>query len=553
MHTKTAYCYCRVSSGRQTTDKGGFGMSRQQALLTSYVEEYKDTDNLGYGLNVDRIVFLNAEGVSGFTGKNISAGSVLHTFIHDYKSGRIKNSVLIIENADRFSRANPNEAAELFLGLINSGCNIHEVDTETVHHKNSDLNQISAGLTRSFKESLRKQKLSVKNWDKRFEDTVKNKVPLTGRCPGWLTVLDGKYVEIPDRTAPIRLIFELYNNGFGQAYIRDKLNDDGYHCNGKTWSNWSVHRVLKDERVTGKHRTQSDLRNNFDGMVMYPIIIPDIDFKRAEQRLKKPGRDKKINRRANTVFAGLLICGLCKIAHIVIYNEDGKRYGRCSYSNSGNRRCIAKGFKYNVVEEALLIHLRHLDFGQFNKADSNDQLDSLNSELIYHGNYLRKVQEIVDSENIPSERDYKIMKNLELKIREIENKIENIKSIENVSVDYDNIKKGINDELLNVCNVSLRQGFNVRLRKVIRAIEIFKTQHTIVFVSISFYLSKDVQWLTINLKDGGILSNTYIENGRISISISNINLEFDSETKQYFSNGNAISERDAYLLLRKLG
>ena len=33
MKTKKVYCYCRVSSGRQKTEMGGFGMSRQQNLL----------------------------------------------------------------------------------------------------------------------------------------------------------------------------------------------------------------------------------------------------------------------------------------------------------------------------------------------------------------------------------------------------------------------------------------------------------------------------------------------------------------------------------------
>lgn len=56
MGIKTAFCYCRVSSGRQRTEKGGFGMSRQQALLTAYVEEYEDRDCLGYDLSVDNMV-----------------------------------------------------------------------------------------------------------------------------------------------------------------------------------------------------------------------------------------------------------------------------------------------------------------------------------------------------------------------------------------------------------------------------------------------------------------------------------------------------------------
>lgn len=551
MNIKTAYCYCRVSSSRQKTEKGGFGMSRQQALLTTYVEEYKDTDNLGYNLSIDRIVFLKAEGVSGFSGKNIAEGSVLQTFISDYISGKIKNSVLVIENCDRFSRSNPNDAAGLFLSLLIAGCDIHEADTETVHHRYSDTNLISAGLSRSHKESLRKQKLSLKNWDKRFAETVKNQVPLTGRCPSWLEVINGKYTEIAERTAPIRLIFEMYNTGFGQAYIRDKLNTEGYRYNDKTWSSWSIHRVLKDERVTGRHKTQSSLRGNFDRIIMYPIIVSDMDFKRAEQRLIKPGRDKKINRRANKVFAGLLVCGVCKTAHIIINNENGKRFGRCSYSISGNKRCTASGFKYNVVEEALINHLRHLDFDQLSTTEHGEELEILNNDLVYHRNYLDKVQVIVDSVDIPNERDYKLLKNLELKIRDIESKIDNIKAVENVSENYKIIVQGINNDLLNVDNISIRQDFNSKIRHVIKCIHIFKIQPTVVFVSVSFFASRDVQWLSINLKDGSILSNTYIENNIVVITLGDDVLTFNSESKQYFLNGEIICNDKALSLLDK--
>ena len=101
MRTKMAYCYCRVSSGHQTTEKGGYGMSRQQGMLMDYVDEYSDSDGLGYELSSESVVFLNAEGVSGFSGANLAKGSVLLAFIEDVKAGKIKNAVLCIENIDR--------------------------------------------------------------------------------------------------------------------------------------------------------------------------------------------------------------------------------------------------------------------------------------------------------------------------------------------------------------------------------------------------------------------------------------------------------------------
>ena len=42
MKTKKVYCYCRVSSGRQKSEMGGFGMSCQQNLLMQYINNYDD-------------------------------------------------------------------------------------------------------------------------------------------------------------------------------------------------------------------------------------------------------------------------------------------------------------------------------------------------------------------------------------------------------------------------------------------------------------------------------------------------------------------------------
>lgn len=387
MITKTAYCYCRVSTKHQGTDKGGYGMSRQQNILMNYVDTYRDHEKLGYELSTESIIFLNAEGVSGFTGMNISTGSVLLTFIEDIKSGKIKNAVLCLENIDRWSRMNPQSAALLFLQLIEAGCNIHEAENEIVHHKHSDLNLISSGLIRSHKESLRKQKLSLKNWDKRFDNVVKNQAVLTGRCPSWLSVEDNQYIELPEHTKSIKLIFELYNKGFGQAYIRQELNKRNWLYNNKTWGDWNVHRILNDIRVTGKHRTQSDLRKHLDGISLYPVIVSDLDYKTAQQRLKSPGRSKKINKRANTIFAGIMMCGVCNSAHILIHTDGTKRYGRCSYSLASNNRCRARGFKYEMIENAIVEHMRHFHIETLGVTSSNEEKTQLLEELAYYTSF----------------------------------------------------------------------------------------------------------------------------------------------------------------------
>jgi hypothetical protein len=548
MITKMAYCYCRVSTKHQGTDKGGYGMSRQQNILMNYVDTYRDQEKLGYELSTESIVFLNAEGVSGFTGMNISPGSVLLTFIEDIKSGKIKNAVLCLENIDRWSRMNPQSAALLFLQLIEAGCNIHEAENEIVHHKHSDLNLISSGLIRSHKESLRKQKLSLKNWDKRFDDVVKNQAVLTGRCPSWLRVEDNQYIELPEHTKSIKLIFELYNKGFGQAYIREELNKRNWLYNNKTWGDWNVHRILNDIRVTGKHRTQSDLRKHLDGISLYPVIVSDLDYKTAQQRLKSPGRSKKINKRANTIFAGIMMCGVCNSAHILIHTDGTKRYGRCSYSLASNNRCRARGFKYEIIENAIVEHMRHFHIETLGVTTSNDEKTQLLEELAYYTNYRNEVLKVVDSVDIPNERDYRILTNIENKIREIEVKIEELKLINNIDSDFDDIVQSITPELADVSNIALRQEFNIKLRKIIKVIKVIKYEKNLL-IAIEYLIGGDMQWLNIDSSTGELYRNTYIEDGTVSFMTGKGTVTFDTSKGTYTLGDEIINETDVSDLL----
>ncbi len=548
MITKTAYCYCRVSTKHQGTDKGGYGMSRQQNILMNYVDTYRDHEKLGYELSTESIIFLNAEGVSGFTGMNISTGSVLLTFIEDIKSGKIKNAVLCLENIDRWSRMNPQSAALLFLQLIEAGCNIHEAENEIVHHKHSDLNLISSGLIRSHKESLRKQKLSLKNWDKRFDNVVKNQAVLTGRCPSWLSVEDNQYIELPEHTKSIKLIFELYNKGFGQAYIRQELNKRNWLYNNKTWGDWNVHRILNDIRVTGKHRTQSDLRKHLDGISLYPVIVSDLDYKTAQQRLKSPGRSKKINKRANTIFAGIMMCGVCNSAHILIHTDGTKRYGRCSYSLASNNRCRARGFKYEMIENAIVEHMRHFHIETLGVTSSNEEKTQLLEELAYYTNYRNEVLKVVDSVDIPNERDYRILTNIENKIREIEVKIEELKLINNIDSDFDELVQSITPELSDVNNIALRQEFNIKLRKIIKVIKVIKYEKNLL-IAIEYLVGGDMQWLNIDSSTGELYRNTYIEGGTISFMTGKGTVTFDSSKGTYTLGNEIINETDVSDLL----
>ncbi|MFJ5420271.1 recombinase zinc beta ribbon domain-containing protein [Pectobacterium parvum] len=536
---KVAYCYCRVSQRTQRTENGGYGMTRQQNLLLRYIGEYTDTERLGYVLNPENVVYLNAEGVSGFSGKNIENGSVLMDFINDVENGRIKNAVLCIENIDRFSRTNPQKAAMLFLRLIDAGCNIHEAENEIVHHPSSDLNLISSGLIRSNRESLRKQKLSLKNWDRRFDETIKSQVALTARCPYWLDVNDGQYIAVEEHIRAIRFVFEKYNNGYGQASIRDELNKRGWLCNGQKWSAWSVHRSLNDIRLTGRHKSA---REQYDGMMMYPVIISDIEFQTAQQRLKSKNRGQKINKRANNIFAGLLICGLCKKSYIGVRfdTKNKRRYARCIQAVDGH--CSGTGFSYEALENAILEYVRNVEVKA--SIDNSNEIIKLEQELVYAINYRNEIQSDIDKQDIPDPSDRRILKNLQAKVADIELQINYLKNSESIGYEIKNISDEINEDLLNVENVELRNEFNSRLRKVIQNIYITRYSNNILNIGVHYFSNagNDTQWLLANAHDGTVYKNMFIEGKRVVCCVGDDIVEYDGYRELYLLNDQIVSK-----------
>lgn len=550
MNTKLTYCYCRVSKESQSEQKGGYGMSRQQSMLMEYVEGYEDKQSLGYTLSTEKTIFLRAEGVSAFSGKNIEKGSVLMNFIDDVKAGIIKNAVLLIENIDRFSRMNPNEATELFLSLVNSGCDIHECDLGVIHHKTSDTTLISAGLSRSNKESARKQKLSIKNWDKRFNAFEKNEAALTAKCPAWLIVDEEKKYQIIETEAIVyKAIFDLYNKGYGQAYIRDYLNENNMTVNNRTVGTWMIHKILTDERLTGKVRVRSSIREKYKGLILYPEVINSKVFNTAQLLLKSKKRGQKINKRANNLFAGIAICAMCKESNLVVSFDGKGSYYRCGHAIQRNKRCHARGFKYDILERSVLSFIRNFNGDSIKPDDNEKEIDRLNLELIYHVKHRDEVRADIEASEIPDALDRNVYKKLQSVISKIEEQIERLKSVGNVNNEITDISSGITDELLNPNNVELRNSFNVKLRKVIKSINAFKNE-SVIHIGIEYFIGNETQWMAIDSRSGDVISDIYLGKEKVEFEFEGIGrIEFYKDRKVYVYNEKEISSEELWKLI----
>jgi DNA invertase Pin-like site-specific DNA recombinase len=194
-----AISYKRFSS---TIQLGGDSLRRQIVVTEAYCKRQ--------GLNLIDSYF--DPGVSGFNGANLNDGTALRALLDAAKEGKFKPGThLVVESLDRLSRADISVAVRLFLDLLDAGLVIVTlIDGEQVFTKDRVDNDMSAIviaillLMRANHESRVKRERALQSHKVRREKARRWKLPITKRCPPWLTVKgtgDQRYFLI-ERSGP---------------------------------------------------------------------------------------------------------------------------------------------------------------------------------------------------------------------------------------------------------------------------------------------------------------------------------------------------------------
>jgi DNA invertase Pin-like site-specific DNA recombinase len=175
-----AYSYIRFSTPEQSK---GDSLRRQLERSEKYATEH--------GFVSDNSLDLLDQGLSGYTGENVSKGA-LGVFLRAVESGLVpQGSFLIVESLDRLSRATVLEQVGLLSNLVNSGITVVTLDNGQVLNReilNKDpmMLMISViGMLRSHDESLRKSERVKAAWAQKRK-LIREK-ELTSLCPAWLT------------------------------------------------------------------------------------------------------------------------------------------------------------------------------------------------------------------------------------------------------------------------------------------------------------------------------------------------------------------------------
>lgn len=130
---------------------------------------------------------------------------------------------------------------------------------------------------------------------------------------------------IDEEATAVRLMYQMYLDGYGFRAIADKMDELGVKpIRSKSWNFNTIKAILINEIYIGNYQWSDYTKQN-----NHPPIVSVIDFKKVQKKLK----DKRPNdfRRGKYVFTGLLKCGHCEEYPMNGYHEKrvDKLYYRC--------------------------------------------------------------------------------------------------------------------------------------------------------------------------------------------------------------------------------
>lgn len=388
-----AYSYIRFSTPEQAQ---GDSLRRQTAKAEAWAHER--------GLTLDNS--LRDLGVSAYHGANRTTGA-LRSFLQMVEDGRIeRGSYLIVESLDRISREAVMDAATRLFDLIRAGIIVvtlsdgQEYSEDRLRTDWTPLMFSLIVMARAHEESRIKSDRVGEAWRQKKEAARKEGKPLTPRCPEWLEVRDGAFVERPERVALVRRIFQETIEGFGRREIMRRLNEEEVPTfrGGEGWHTSSIAKVIQSRAVLGEYQPHSGTHKNRNRkpegdpiLDYYPRIIDDETFWRA-QNATEGRRQSAAGRKGQKgahILQGLGRCASCGgPMHVQNKGEPPKGgiYLACS-SNLRKTGCDNnRRIRVDRLERDLLTALLHVDVAALASLDDETpqmlrQIEALKARL----------------------------------------------------------------------------------------------------------------------------------------------------------------------------
>lgn len=399
-----AYSYKRWSSSLQ-------GKGHTEERQTELAEEYARRE----GLTLDAKRTMVDEGVSGYTGKNVSDGA-LGAFLKAIEAKQIEpGSFLLIEDIDRLSRLPVMEALGVFQQIIGAGVTIvtlrdgQKYSMELLRGDWTPLMPVLFAMARGHGESQLKSDRIGKAWAKKKIEARESLKPIGNNCPMWINYSEKTgYTLDPDRTTLVKRVFQLYIDGYGLVVISRMLNEEGIYrtSRGKAWGASSLDRILKNRAAIGEYQPGSgsgkarskagDAIRNF-----YPAAIDEVTFHRAQKaRASRLVSGASRQPKSYNVWQGIAKCDLCGSAlHLIDKGSPSKsvKYLHCYASKKGV--CKAGYLRLEVAElvfrEVLAKMNSSFSLVHESSAKLARQIDQIDAQISEQQDGLRQLSEAI--------------------------------------------------------------------------------------------------------------------------------------------------------------
>ena len=418
---RKVYAYQRFSSDSQ---KGNSSLHRQSEQLKGWLNRHPDCELAETMVD---------EGISAYTGKNVSTGA-LGEFIARLEAGLIEpNSIVLIEHFSRLTRQDIEEAEGLLRRIWNNGVSIAITKKDKIYTPDAVNDvvgriELIVEIKAAFEDSEYRSR-KVKGSYVRREENAKKGITPKMRRPFWLD-REGNCNEYKPIISDI---FSLYLSGQGQHnilnFIKDKYPDASFleKTNASTVMGW-----ISKESAIGMWR----------GNKVYEAAI-DEDTYYLAQDIRENRKHKNVRSNSEWPLSGLIKCKGCGCSMNIqeSYNKKNKRYSlpvlRCSLTQRVGKRspkCTSKGTfplvvaHYFYFEYSRRIILERLTKSELNKERLqqesllNRQLSKLKSKL---DNYQAVIEEEEEAGNTKAARHaIKYTLAIEDEIEDIQNKLQ---------------------------------------------------------------------------------------------------------------------------------
>lgn len=208
-----------------------------------------------------------------------------------------------------------------------------------------------------------------------------------------------KLIINPKEAEAVRLMFELYDLGYGYGKIIDVLNDKGYRSKvGKLFVKNSIHDILCNEKYIGVYvynraaskdmfnRRNTHLSKEGDSIIRIPNGCPQIIdtelFERVQRRMESNKTSSgKYKAKELYLLSGLTKCGICGKSVCGNSRVSGRNkqrmvtYRCCTNKNICSNKEINKTYLENYVIDLIYQHFLDRDRLEAYIAKVNQYLD----------------------------------------------------------------------------------------------------------------------------------------------------------------------------------